>query len=359
MISVIVFAFAVNQIAADDVLPSNYTAAGHRNLELTPKCNGGYYDKTGGNAKYWACGKNCPGGKYWTDGVCNCACLKPTTAAPTNSPTNAPTDAPTAAPTAAPTDAPTAAPTAAPTDAPTAAPTKQVREIFDFYDNNNDGTVNLADLKEKKMYMKIWGEHNADSVNPLTFDDVKKSKNEYFTLWEEIKNAAKALDVNNNGKINSHDLNVMLDERKHANDQLAKYQAQLKTAEQNLGRPLDISFEALDAEVAGYVADFNKRMDESFEKLGGSEYTEVPHNIFDEYLKDVSFLLCFLEKVEAHTTTTPHLTAAEFAACLSGVETDVATAGGVEMAEFAKLTNPGKYNTAFAQAGARTAELEM
>jgi len=38
-------------------------------------CDAGYMDETGGKAKYWACGVDCPGGKYWTDGVCNCACV--------------------------------------------------------------------------------------------------------------------------------------------------------------------------------------------------------------------------------------------------------------------------------------------
>jgi hypothetical protein len=38
-------------------------------------CNVGYYDKTNGKPNWWACGENCPGGKYWTDGLCNCACL--------------------------------------------------------------------------------------------------------------------------------------------------------------------------------------------------------------------------------------------------------------------------------------------
>merc|ERR1712154_208731 len=39
------------------------------------KCNAGYVDKTGGNAKYWDCGKGCEGGYKLTDGVCNCACI--------------------------------------------------------------------------------------------------------------------------------------------------------------------------------------------------------------------------------------------------------------------------------------------
>lgn len=41
----------------------------------TPQCNPGYTDKTGGRAKWWWCGRDCPGGLYWTDDVCNCACI--------------------------------------------------------------------------------------------------------------------------------------------------------------------------------------------------------------------------------------------------------------------------------------------
>jgi len=40
------------------------------------RCNPGYYDKTkGGDIHWWGCGGGCQGGIYWTDGVCNCACL--------------------------------------------------------------------------------------------------------------------------------------------------------------------------------------------------------------------------------------------------------------------------------------------
>jgi len=39
----------------------------------TSFCPAGYYDSTGGNRKYWACGCHCPGGCY-TNGVCQCAC---------------------------------------------------------------------------------------------------------------------------------------------------------------------------------------------------------------------------------------------------------------------------------------------
>ena len=39
-------------------------------------CNSGYYDKTNGRTKYWKCGEKCPGGKYLTDDVCNCACKR-------------------------------------------------------------------------------------------------------------------------------------------------------------------------------------------------------------------------------------------------------------------------------------------
>ena len=38
-------------------------------------CNAGYYDWTQGSRAYWGCGSGCPGGAYWTDGGCNCACV--------------------------------------------------------------------------------------------------------------------------------------------------------------------------------------------------------------------------------------------------------------------------------------------
>merc|ERR1711953_118671 len=47
-----------------------------RNLGSRPQCNVGYEDKTNGNAKWWGCGAKCSGGKYWTDSVCRCACVK-------------------------------------------------------------------------------------------------------------------------------------------------------------------------------------------------------------------------------------------------------------------------------------------
>jgi len=38
-------------------------------------CRPGYYDRTKGHTMWWACGVNCPGGTYFTDGGCNCACI--------------------------------------------------------------------------------------------------------------------------------------------------------------------------------------------------------------------------------------------------------------------------------------------
>jgi len=38
-------------------------------------CNPGYYDSTKGNHAWWGCGSGCAGGKYWTNFVCNCACV--------------------------------------------------------------------------------------------------------------------------------------------------------------------------------------------------------------------------------------------------------------------------------------------
>lgn len=43
------------------------------------QCNDGYNFKSyinKNNLMWWACGENCAGGKYLTDGVCNCACEK-------------------------------------------------------------------------------------------------------------------------------------------------------------------------------------------------------------------------------------------------------------------------------------------
>lgn len=38
-------------------------------------CDEGYMDQTNGNYNNWACGENCVGGTYYTDGVCGCACI--------------------------------------------------------------------------------------------------------------------------------------------------------------------------------------------------------------------------------------------------------------------------------------------
>lgn len=38
-------------------------------------CNNGYMDKTDGSWNWWGCGSGCAGGTYFTDGVCNCACI--------------------------------------------------------------------------------------------------------------------------------------------------------------------------------------------------------------------------------------------------------------------------------------------
>jgi len=42
----------------------------------TPSCYSGYSDQTNGNAYWWYCGLNCPGGMFWTDQWCQCACQK-------------------------------------------------------------------------------------------------------------------------------------------------------------------------------------------------------------------------------------------------------------------------------------------
>merc|ERR1719433_811152 len=45
--------------------------------QLAAQCNSGYVDKTVGRAYWWSCGFGCPGGRYWTDGACRCACGRP------------------------------------------------------------------------------------------------------------------------------------------------------------------------------------------------------------------------------------------------------------------------------------------
>ena len=39
-----------------------------------PGCPPGWFDVTGGNANYWACGDKCTVQREWTDDSCNCAC---------------------------------------------------------------------------------------------------------------------------------------------------------------------------------------------------------------------------------------------------------------------------------------------
>jgi len=42
-----------------------------------PTCLSGFQDATNGNAYWWGCGSSCPGGQYWTDYLCRCACQEP------------------------------------------------------------------------------------------------------------------------------------------------------------------------------------------------------------------------------------------------------------------------------------------
>jgi len=49
-------------------------SSNRRQLSQHPVCLSHYEDKTNGNAYWWACGVKCPGGQYWTDSSCNCAC---------------------------------------------------------------------------------------------------------------------------------------------------------------------------------------------------------------------------------------------------------------------------------------------
>jgi len=65
---------------------SNYTGITPPKIQrVQAPCNAGYYDSTNGSWNYWDCGANCEGGKYYTDGSCRCAC-KPNVAPTTTSP---------------------------------------------------------------------------------------------------------------------------------------------------------------------------------------------------------------------------------------------------------------------------------
>ena len=59
-----------------DCTTSNITKSSLKTKSNGP-CQPGYVDKTNGKYNWWACGKNCKGGKFYTDGVCNCACQLP------------------------------------------------------------------------------------------------------------------------------------------------------------------------------------------------------------------------------------------------------------------------------------------
>jgi len=41
---------------------------------VAPTCNEGFSDVTNGKAQWLSCGRHCPGGMYWTDDLCQCAC---------------------------------------------------------------------------------------------------------------------------------------------------------------------------------------------------------------------------------------------------------------------------------------------
>ena len=67
-----------NKMITDSSVKTSIIKASNTNIPgfNKGKCNSGYYDKTNGKTKYWKCGERCPGGKYLTDDVCNCACKR-------------------------------------------------------------------------------------------------------------------------------------------------------------------------------------------------------------------------------------------------------------------------------------------
>ena len=60
-----------------DCTTSNKTTKSTLKSKTNGPCQPGYVDKTEGKYNWWACGKNCKGGQFYTDGVCNCACQLP------------------------------------------------------------------------------------------------------------------------------------------------------------------------------------------------------------------------------------------------------------------------------------------
>ena len=65
--------FCKNKTFSDCSTTTNTTKSTLKSKSSGP-CQPGYFDVTSGKYNWWACGKNCKGGKFYTDGVCNCAC---------------------------------------------------------------------------------------------------------------------------------------------------------------------------------------------------------------------------------------------------------------------------------------------
>jgi hypothetical protein len=57
-----------------DCTTSNNTTNSTLKSKSNGPCQPGHFDVTNGKYNWWACGKNCKGGQFFTDGVCNCAC---------------------------------------------------------------------------------------------------------------------------------------------------------------------------------------------------------------------------------------------------------------------------------------------
>ncbi len=65
--------FCKDKTFSDCTTSTNTTKSSLKSKSSGP-CQPGHFDVTEGNYKWWACGKNCKGGQFYTDGACNCAC---------------------------------------------------------------------------------------------------------------------------------------------------------------------------------------------------------------------------------------------------------------------------------------------
>ena len=69
--------------------PQSFTIQARCGIYSTGVCSSGYY-QISSDIRYWSCGKDCPGGTYYTDSTCHCICKtcpEILAAKPTSSPT--------------------------------------------------------------------------------------------------------------------------------------------------------------------------------------------------------------------------------------------------------------------------------